>query len=161
MRLQCLIYIYRLAEVFNSFAHATGSLWLSHIFTTAEWRGVCLHMVYQSKDATDTIRAFLAHRSVHDIRSRCCTWKGPSRDNNSASVHEYFRQLPAVLISEDRARLAKEQAHLILNFVDSVINLLKRQGEMCHQVDEVLACKKKMEGGGALFSFFFAFLLND
>lgn len=76
----------------------------------------------------DAIRAFLAHRNVHDIRNRCCTWWGPSRDNNSASVHEYFRQLAAVLIREDTAKLAKKLVNLILNFVDVLINLLKTGG---------------------------------
>lgn len=127
VRLQWLIYVYGSAQVFNSSVQATGSLSLSQIFIAAEWSGVCLDMAQYSRDATDAIRAFLAHRNAHDIRNRCCTWWGPSRDNNSASVHEYFRQLTAVLISKDMARLAKDPINLILNFRgDVVITLLKK-----------------------------------
>lgn len=66
------------------------------------------------------------------IRNRCCTWWGPSRDNNSASVHEYFRWLAALLISEDTAKLAKEPIGLTLDFGPVVINLLKKGAKMQH-----------------------------
>ncbi len=45
VRLQWLIYVYGLAEVFNSSVQATRSLSLSQIFIVAEWSGVCLDMV--------------------------------------------------------------------------------------------------------------------
>lgn len=73
VRLHWLIYVYGLAEVFNSSVQATGSL-RSQIFIVDEWSAVCLAMAYYSRDATDAIRAFLAHRNAHDIRNRCCTW---------------------------------------------------------------------------------------
>lgn len=78
------------------------------------WVSICVCAWY-GKDVTDSIRAFLAYWNVHDIRNRCCTWWGPSRDNNSASAHEYFRQLTAVLISKDTARLAVDPVNLSLH----------------------------------------------
>lgn len=114
VRLQWLIYVYGFAKVFNSSVQATGSLSSSEIFIRAERGGECLDVASSSSDATDAIGAFLAHGNVHDIWNRCCTWWGPSRDNNSASVHEYFRQLTAVLIGEDTARPAKDPIDLIL-----------------------------------------------
>lgn len=58
-------------------------------------------------------------------------------------MHEYFRQLTAVLISEDTAWLAKDPVNLILNFGDVVITLSNKEGENTYRFDEVLACKKK------------------
>lgn len=139
-----------MAKVLNSSVQAAGSL-SSQIFIAAEWSAVCLDMTYYSRDATDAIGAFLAHRSVHDIRNRCCTRWGPSRDNNSASRHEYFRQLTAVLISEDTSRRAKDPINLILNSGGYCNYFIEGVGGNAERVDKVLACKM---WGGVKMHFF-------